>query len=186
MQKKAIMLIAKEKAKSNIGEYLIYMFQVEDLIRACEFDMEIINERIVNQYDVDQATKKEIYNWYAGLNDLMIEENLKKEGHLSFLENKINELFDFHLYLISKSDEQDYISEFNNLGTLLEEVRSKQGNCTNDIKAIINLIYGVYLLRLKMKEVSKETLLAVKQLSGLLALLSKKFKAYESGELKID
>ena len=34
------MIIAKQKRKENISEYLLYMWQVEDLIRANHLDME--------------------------------------------------------------------------------------------------------------------------------------------------
>ena len=32
------MIIARQKRKENIAEYLLYMWQVEDLIRANKFD----------------------------------------------------------------------------------------------------------------------------------------------------
>ena len=34
------MIIARRKRKENIAEYLLYMWQVEDLIRANNFDMD--------------------------------------------------------------------------------------------------------------------------------------------------
>lgn len=37
------MIIARQKRKENIAEYLLYMWQVEDLIRANKFDMDSIN-----------------------------------------------------------------------------------------------------------------------------------------------
>lgn len=180
------MLIAKQKAKNNIGEYLIYMFQIEDLIRAYNFDLDLIEKKIVNQYHTNETTKTEIKNWYIGLTELMIEENLKDKGHLSFIENKINELFDFHLYLINKSDEKDYISLAMKNQAIINELKGKQKESINDIKAILNLIYGVYLLRLKKETVSNETMESVKNLSGLLALLSVKYRDYETGKLKIE
>ncbi len=45
------MLIAKRLKKENISEYLLYMWQVEDMIRANGLDIEKINSRIVSQYD---------------------------------------------------------------------------------------------------------------------------------------
>ena len=34
------MLIARQKLNENIAEYVLYMFQIEDLIRAYDFDLE--------------------------------------------------------------------------------------------------------------------------------------------------
>ena len=36
------MIVARQKRKENIAEYLLYMWQVEDLIRANRFDMDAI------------------------------------------------------------------------------------------------------------------------------------------------
>jgi len=61
------MLIAQQKQKENIAEYILYMWQVEDMIRACNFDIEIIQERIVIPMVDDEKLRKEIRNWYADL-----------------------------------------------------------------------------------------------------------------------
>ena len=37
------MIVAKQKRKENIAEYLLYMWQVEDLIRANQFDLSLIH-----------------------------------------------------------------------------------------------------------------------------------------------
>ena len=41
------MIIARQKRKENIAEYLLYMWQVEDLIRANKFDMDSINRTVI-------------------------------------------------------------------------------------------------------------------------------------------
>ena len=43
------MIIARQKRKENIAEYLLYMWQVEDLIRANKFDMDSINRTVIAQ-----------------------------------------------------------------------------------------------------------------------------------------
>ena len=45
------MIIARQKRKENIAEYLLYMWQVEDLIRANKFDMDSINRTVIAHYD---------------------------------------------------------------------------------------------------------------------------------------
>ena len=44
------MLIAQEKRKTNIAEYILYMWQVEDLIRAHQFNMDLIEQNLISQY----------------------------------------------------------------------------------------------------------------------------------------
>ena len=180
------MIIAKEKVKTNIGEYLLYMFQIEDLIRACNFDKKIIESSLVSQYQTDDTTREEIKSWYLGLLELMIEERLEKTGHLSFITNKINEVMEFHQYLLQSSDYAEYQSLFKNTSPIINELKTKQKSNLNDINIILNAIYGIYLLKLKKQEITKETLISTGKLSSLLNELSKKFKEYESGQLKIE
>ena len=41
------MLVAQQKQKENIAEYIIYMYQIEDIIRAYNFDVEAILDNYV-------------------------------------------------------------------------------------------------------------------------------------------
>ena len=34
------MIIAQQKLKENIAEYILYMYQIEDVVRAYHFDLE--------------------------------------------------------------------------------------------------------------------------------------------------
>jgi hypothetical protein len=43
------MIVANQKRKENIAEYLLYMWQVEDLIRANHFDLEAIRKQVVER-----------------------------------------------------------------------------------------------------------------------------------------
>jgi len=180
------MLVAKDKIKSNIGEYFLYMFQIEDLLRACNFNKTIIESKLVSQYKTDDITKEEIKSWYFGLCDLMKEEKKESSGHLNSLTNKIHEVFDFHLYLLTNTEYIDYQIKFKESLPLIAQLKEKQQENINDILIILNAIYGIYLLKLKGKDVSTETLQSASILSQLLADLSKKFKEYEEGKLKIE
>ena len=90
------MIVAKEKRENNIAEYLLYMWQVEDIIRACNYDITIINANIVEQYDVAPETKAEISQWYENLIDMMRNEGKLEKGHLQININVIIKLNDLH------------------------------------------------------------------------------------------
>ena len=62
---------ARQKRKENIAEYLLYMWQVEDLIRANKFDMDSINRTVIAHYDQPEEVKKEIAQWYEELIEMM-------------------------------------------------------------------------------------------------------------------
>jgi hypothetical protein len=180
------MFIAKEKRKTNIGEYLLYMFQIEDLIRACNLDENCINKNLISQYQVDDNQRTEIKNWYLGLIELMIDEKLEQKGHLSFVNNKINEVMEFHQYLLQSSEYINYQNNFKTIIPIIDELKTKQSDNLNDINIILNAIYGIYLLKIKNKEISTDTLKSINKLSLLLNELSIKFKEYEEGKIGIE
>ena len=43
------MLIAAKKKEENIAEYILYMYQIEDIIRSFQFDIERIMDEYVRQ-----------------------------------------------------------------------------------------------------------------------------------------
>ena len=65
------MLIAETKRKENMAEYLLYMWQVEDLIRANGCDIDAIERNLISRYDVDDAKRGEIREWYENLVKMM-------------------------------------------------------------------------------------------------------------------
>ena len=52
------MLIAQQKRKENIAEYLLYLWQVEDLLRACHLDIDTVDKVVISRYDVDSNTRQ--------------------------------------------------------------------------------------------------------------------------------
>lgn len=69
------MIIAQEKRKQNIAEYLLYLWQVEDLLRACKLDIDTVEKAVIARYDVDEPTRHEIREWYESLIKMMELEN---------------------------------------------------------------------------------------------------------------
>ena len=66
------MITASAKKKENIAEYLLYMWQIEDLIRANDLDIDKIQSSIIDKYaDLTPEQKKEMREWYESLIDMM-------------------------------------------------------------------------------------------------------------------
>ena len=57
------MKISQQLKEKNIAEYLIYMWQVEDLIRANECDIDKIRENIISRYPEEEHPALE--EWYG-------------------------------------------------------------------------------------------------------------------------
>jgi hypothetical protein len=172
------MLIARQKKEENIAEYMLYMWQIEDIIRAYRLEIDAIQKNIINQFHSDGETKKEIRKWYENLISMMRMENIQETGHLQINKNMVSNLNDLHMELLKEPKEIQYNALFFKTLPFLVEFRNKTkaGEETDDIELALNVMYGVLLLRLQKKEISKETIQAAEQIGKLLATLSVKWK----------
>jgi len=180
------MLIAQEKRKTNIAEYILYMWQVEDLIRAYRFNIDDIEENLISQYAQSKRVKNDVRDWYANLILMMYQEGIREKGHLSYLKTLIDEVTDLHIRLLNHEDHVDYHILYRSAAGYLEEFRSKTGDSdSGDIEISLNALYGLLLLRLKKQPVSRETEIAMSSFSKLMAVLSRIFLQVERGEREL-
>lgn len=170
------MYIASQKHKENIAEYLLYMWQIEDIIRANGLDIEKIEKNVINRFQLDAAQRKEMTEWYESLIDMMRREGVEKSGHLQLNKNVIIQLTDLHLALLKDPRFPEYTAEFYKALPYIVELRAKSGeNPAGEIETCFNALYGMLMLRLQSKEVSTDTERAITQISKFLALLTKDY-----------
>ena len=84
------MLIAREKKKSNVAEYILYMWQIEDMLRAMNLDIERVRQFVVAGFQVEKGKKQEIVDWYDNLIAMMRQEKVEVKGHIQVLKNTVN------------------------------------------------------------------------------------------------
>ena len=99
------MLIAREKKKNNIAEYILYMWQLEDMLRAMQMDIRQVERNVVSQFQVDEDTRKEIREWYDNLIEMMKREEVVKGGHLQVVKNMVNEQYERAKKILSEHRE---------------------------------------------------------------------------------
>ena len=180
------MLIAKEKRENNIAEYIIYIWQLEDLMRALNFDLDQVDKNLVSKFEVNNQTKTEIKNWYENLIALIKTEKLEKGGHTQFIKNIVNDLNDLHLRLLNKPEETQYRNIYQQAKLNIEALKEKgNGSYENDIDVALSGIYAMFLLKLKNIQINEATQSAIESYSRLLALLSTRFHQVEKGELEL-
>ncbi len=180
------MLIAQEKRKTNIAEYILYIWQLEDLMRAFNFNLDAIKINLVTKYIVDNKTQIEVYKYYENLIMMMQKEKILSSGHIQAIKNVSNELNNFHVATIKSGKNYQYISLYRLAKPLLDEFRMKSNSIdSHDIDVALNSLYGLMLLNIQKKEVSEATRLANKHISKMLSSLSSQFKQYESGKLDL-
>ncbi len=177
------MIVAKEKRQNNIIEYILYMWQVEDLIRAYKFDIEAIKSGIIPQYNMSGDLLKETIDWYDNLIEMMKLEQIQEKGHLQVIINLVNDLDRLHKELLKESTEIAYRHIYNATLPYINEFDEKTGKkLNNEIELCFTGIYSQFLLRLQGKEVSKGTQEAIKSFSNFLAFLGGKFHEEQDDE----
>jgi flagellin-specific chaperone FliS len=180
------MLIAKKLKEENIAEYLLYMWQIEDIIRANKLDIGIIDKQIISGFDQPQDMKNEIREWYESLIDMMRREDVVEKGHLIVNKNVISELTELHNRLLKSAQETEYTEAYYKTLPFIVELRSKtQDKNTPELETCLAALYGFLLMRLQKKEISGETQSALSQISSFLRLLSLKYKEYKAGKLDV-
>lgn len=180
------MIIAKKLKDENISEYLLYMWQIEDLIRANNLDIEKIEQQIISRFDQPEDVKLEIREWYENLIDMMRREEVSEKGHLIINNNVILDLTDLHLCLLKSETQRDYSDIYYKTLPFIVELRAKSSDKDiPEIETCFGALYGYLLMKLQGKEISGETQAAVAQISSFLRLLSQKYKMEKEGKLDI-
>ena len=181
------MLIARLKKETNIVEYLIYMFQIEDIIRSFKFDINQIDQAVVQRFDQPDEVKLEIRTWYEGLINDMKAQNILEVGHLQELKEIISGLEVLHQTLLTTIQDKDYQEKYEVAKSALTELVRKSGgkHFQSEIEIALNGIYGLLVLRLKQEKVAQTTEDELAKVSQLLARLAYQYQQMKMGKLSL-
>ena len=179
------MLVASQKRRENIAEYLLYMWQVEDMIRALGLDIDRIKEHIIAPIpQIDDATRAQIAEWYESLIDMMRREGVEQNGHLQINRNTLGDLADLHRRILADGRYDDYTRAFYDALPVIVEIRSHAGdNPAGEVETCFNALYAVLLMRMQRREISDATSEAMKKITRFTAMLAAYFAKDERGEL---
>ncbi len=178
------MIIASRKRKENIAEYILYMWQIEDIIRANNCDIEQIKKNVVDRFQISDDQRKEMLEWYESLIDMMRREGVTESGHLQINKNILNQLVQLHQALLADPEFPDYTAEFYKTLPFIVELRTKAGeNKTGEIETCFTALYGMLMMRLQQKQMTPETQDAIKQISRFISVLSTDFHLDEEDKL---
>ena len=174
------MLISKDLKSNNIAEYVLYMWQTEDLIRSFDFDINKIESEIIEKYPQSTEIKQQIKQWYKNIIQMMEIENVKEKGHLQILKNTVLDMHNLHLQLLANPTEIKYQNLFKEALAHIYELENKmQGTAANSTNACLHGLYGILLLKLKKQKITKGTIVSMKLITHLIAYLSNEYKKDE-------
>lgn len=178
------MIIASQKRKENIAEYLLYMWQIEDIIRANGLDINKITANVIDRYDLSKEQRKSMIEWYESLIDMMRREDVVTSGHLQINKNVLGQLVALHQQILKDPRFADYHELFYRTLPYIVELRGKAGDTpAGEIETCFNALYGMLLLKLQKKEITPQTLEAIAQISRFISLLARDFHLDEEDKL---
>lgn len=142
--------------KENIAEYILYLWQIEDYLRA---------------FPQQAEANEELHE----LNEMMHREGIMEGGHLQIAQNALREMEDLHKELLD--EDAMYRAAIMRIQPSLNILKAKTDRPTmSDIEAGLILLYQIMLLRLQQKEISAETAQVQTQVTKVLQFLSKSYR----------
>ena len=141
--------------KENIAEYILWLWQIEDYLRA---------------FPEQAEATQELHE----LNEMMHREGLMEGGHLQLAKNALAELEDLNNQLLD--EDAIYRAAIIRLQPSLNLLKAKTDRPTmSDIEACFILLYQIMMLRLQKREISPETADVQQRVTQLLQFLSKTY-----------
>ena len=167
------MFIAKELRKKSIAEYLLYMWQIEDIIRAMGCSLPLIRKAYISKFtDYTDEQKEDEIDWFGNLVRMMNEEGKRDQGHLNINDIVVRDLVDLHQRLLQSNKFPIYNAEYYKVLPFIVELRGKGDKNISEIETCLDALYGIMMLRMQKKEISPETEHAIKEISTFIGMLS--------------
>lgn len=144
--------------KENIAEYILHLWQMEDLVRA---------------FRDDEALEQNTY--LSDLKAMMRSEGVMEQGHVQLATNAMNELEELHREYYDT--EASYRASWLRLMPSINLLKAKTDRPTqSDMEMCLTFLYEIMLLRLQKRPISAETTAVQEQVSRLLAFLAAQYQ----------
>ena len=175
------MIIASKLRKENIAEYLLYMWHIENLIRANNLNLDKIKANVISKFDLDEHGQSEMEQWYESMIDMMRREEVVDNGHLQINKNVLSSLADLHNRLLKDARFDSYAKMFYEVLPFIVELRAKSGDSPKgEIETCLNALYMLAMMR---TQASEATLSAAKRIAAFIAQLASYHKKDEQDNL---
>ncbi len=179
--------IAQQKRKENIAEYILYLWQIEDLLRALQFSPEAIYSTLVKPRGLAPQQEQILVAWYMDIAHLLAQEGKEKSGHLDHTLHLISDMHDLHLRLMQQQDIPEvYRQRYAVLTQHLPALRSRLDKASdmNDTELCFRALYAAMLYRIK-GEGESAVADTIEVISPFVATLTDYFHKVERGEIDL-
>jgi len=177
------MLIAEQKRKENIIEYLLYMYQIEDIVRTMNCDFERIKTSLIPSILPNPSFQHQYERWYEDICKELKRSGKTQKGHLYELEEVFAELTLLHRTLLEIMIDEKYKVLVENALPSIEEFASKSTLMNaHPIEVCLHAMNMKLQLKVRKQEISPETELAMDKMRVQLAYLSREYGRMKTGE----
>ncbi len=172
------MFIAQKLRHQNITAYVLYMFQVEDTIRAYQLDADRIVADYLPRFGLDAQQTQQACEWYQGLIRMMHEEGTTQQGHVQVVKNTITFMAERHEELLRDPKQTQYTAAYYKaLPTIVELRVHGAGKDKSEIENCLDALYGATLLKMQGRELTVQTQAALQPVTNLLQLLAQQYES---------
>ena len=180
------MFIAQELRKKSIAEYLLYMWQVEDIIRVYGCSLSRIRREYIEQFDYNDEQKEDLADWYGNLVTMMNQEGKREHGHLQINQIVLQDMAELNAQLLNSTKFPFYNAEYYKVLPFIVELRNKGDKEVGEIETCMNALYGTMLLRLQKKDITPNTEHAIKEITTFIGMLSDYYIKDKTESLKFE
>ncbi|MBQ9636855.1 MAG: DUF4924 family protein [Prevotella sp.] len=166
------MFISQQLRKKSIAEYLLYMWQVEDIIRAYDCSLTRIRREYIARFDYTDEQIEDMTDWYGNLVTMMNQEGKRERGHLQINQVVLQQMAELHTNLLNSSKFPFYTSQYYKVLPFIVELRNRGDKEKGEVETCLDALYGTMMLRLQQKEITPNTAHAIKEITTLLGMLS--------------
>lgn len=178
------MFISSQKKEENIAEYVLYMWQIEDVVRACNLDIGAISKAIIDNQQLNEDDCNSLKSWYTDIINKMKLQQIEKAGHLHEVNDVLIEISYLHTALLDHFKDEKYASVYSFAEPFMDEFKKVGANKElGPIEACFNALYGKLILKLQKKTISSATNEAFDAFRNVLAYLSVKYLEMKAGKL---
>lgn len=179
--------IANAKRRDNIAEYILYLWQIEDLLRALQFSPEAIFSQLIEpRKDIGEDQKHIFLLWYLDIANLLQQESKEEKGHIEHTLHLIDDMHNLHLQLMKLPLGDGYRNKFARLEPELLHLREIMGNGgMSDTELCFRALYATMLYRIKGDGEKSAVSDTIEFISPVIAELAEIYRKVEIGEVDL-
>ncbi len=177
---------AQSLRKQNVAEYILYLWQLEDMFRALQFSPEAIYSQFVApRTSLDEKSQAALLTWYMELVELLQKEGKEEKGHLDHTLHLIADLHNLHLQLMDLAVGARYRTLVARLDEVLPDLRAIFGEEVSATELAFRALYAAMLYRIKGEGEKGAVVDTIEYISPVVAELASIYGKAERGEIDL-